>query len=52
MTKKELYFIKELLKRIKSQDEQVIKAISFIDKNLACYNACKGQLRDFYETDI
>jgi len=51
MTKTELKFVKELLLRIKPQDEQVLKALSFIDKNLALYAAQRGQLKEMYEAD-
>lgn len=49
MTIKELQFIDKILNRIKYPDEQVNKAKSFINKDLASYAARKGQLREQYE---
>lgn len=51
MTKKELQFIMSILNRIKPIDEQVDKAIAYVNKDLAQYNARKGQLKDQYEPD-
>lgn len=51
MTKRELQFIGDLLYKIKDPDEQVAKAISYVNKDLAQYEARKGQLKDQYEYD-
>ena len=51
MTKKELRFIAELLNHIKPKDEQVEKALAYVNKDLAQYEARRGQLRDAYEPD-
>lgn len=52
MTTKELEYIKNLLLHIKPQDVMVAKAIAFVDKNLAVYKACNGQLRESYESEL
>jgi hypothetical protein len=49
MNKKDLQFIKCLLERIKPCDEQVLKAISYVNRDLAQYAACRGQLKDQYD---
>lgn len=51
MTRKELIHVLEILARIKDKDEHVSKAIAYINKDLANYNARKGQLRDMYESE-
>ena len=51
MTKKELQYLLKLLSRIKPQDEHVAKAIAFVEKDLAIYDARRGQLMDQYEVD-
>lgn len=52
MTIKELQYIKKVLEHIKDPDDHVRKAMAFIEKNLASYAACRGQLRDQYETEV
>jgi hypothetical protein len=51
MIKKDLEFVKKLLERIKPQDEQVLKALSFINRDLAIFESRRGQLKDQYESD-
>lgn len=51
MTKKELLFIAKLLSLIKGPDEQVAKAIAYVNKDLAQYDARRGQLLDSYEAN-
>lgn len=50
MTRVECNHIKRILIRIKPQDEQVALAISYIDKQLAIYDAQRGQIKDQYES--
>jgi hypothetical protein len=51
MTKKELLYIMSLLTRIKPQDEHVRKALAYCQKDIAQYDARRGQLKDQYEVD-
>ena len=51
MTIKELRFIEDVLKKIKNPDQFVDKALAFINKDLAIYNARKGQLRNITNYD-
>ena len=51
MTIKQLEFINKILVSIKPPDEQILKAIAYINKDLAQYAACRGQLKDSYERD-
>ncbi len=52
MTRKELEYVRTMLERIKDKDQFVAKAIAFIDKDIAIYNARRGQLREQYETSF
>lgn len=51
MTRKELEDVLKVLGRIKEPDEFIARAISYINKDLAHYNARKGQLKEQYEYD-
>lgn len=51
MTIRELKYILKVLEHINPQDEHIKKAIAFVCKDLAIYDARKGQLRDNYESD-
>lgn len=51
MTKKELLYVSKVLNRIKPLDEHIMKAIKYIEKDLASYEAMRGQLKDQYEYD-
>lgn len=51
MTKQELRYVAELLKRIKGPDEHVQKAIAYVNKDLASYEARKGQMKNQYDYD-
>jgi hypothetical protein len=51
MTRLELNYILKVLNRIKEPDEHVYKAKAFIKKDIANYNARRGQLKEVYETD-
>lgn len=51
MTREECKYIRKVLERIKEPDEHILKAISFVDKQLAIYNAQIGQLKDQYESN-
>jgi hypothetical protein len=49
MTKKQLEFVRDLLQRIKPQDEQVQKALAYVNVDIKQYEARRGQLREQYE---
>ena len=49
MTRIELEFILKILNHIKEPDERIEKAKAFILKDIASYNARRGQLKDNYE---
>jgi len=51
MTKKETQYVKKVLEHIKNSDEHVAKAISYLNRDLAQYDARRGQLKDQYEYD-
>ena len=51
MTKAELTIVKNLLLKIKPQDEQVAKALALVEKDLAAYAARRGQLRELADRD-
>ena len=51
MTREELNYVAKILMRIKDPDEHVAKAIAYINKDLAQYNARRGQLKDNYDYD-
>lgn len=48
----ELKFLAKLLARVKPQDEQVAKARAYVEKDLAQYEARKGQLLEQYDADL
>lgn len=52
MNRRELDHVKKVLEHIKIPDEQVRKALAFVDKDIAIYEARRGSLRDQYEVDI
>lgn len=52
MTIKELEYVKKVLQRIKDPDQHIEKALAYIEKDLKNYAACKGQLRDQYESEV
>lgn len=52
MTKEQLAYVKKVLERIKAPDAHIQKAISYVDKDIAEYEARKGQLSEQYETDF
>ena len=51
MTKKELQYVGKILERIKNKDEHIMKAIKYVEKDLAQYEARRGQLKDQYEVE-
>jgi hypothetical protein len=51
MNKKELQFVELILSRCKPCDTKIAKALALVRKDLACYDARKGQLRESYEHD-
>lgn len=51
MNKQELQFIEKLLERVKDPDGNVAKALAYVRKDLAAYEARRGQLREEYEVD-
>jgi len=51
MTKQETEYVHKVLTRIKDPDEHVAKALAFVHKDLANFDARRGQLKDQYEYD-
>lgn len=51
MTRVELDYVLKILNHIKDPDEHVEKAKAFINKDIASYEARRGQLKDQYEVD-
>ncbi len=49
MTRRELDYVLKILEHIKDPDVHVQKAIAFVKKDIATYDARRGQLRDQYE---
>jgi hypothetical protein len=49
MNRKELEYVKKILEHIKDSDQHIAKALAYVNKDLAQYDACKGQLREMYE---
>jgi len=49
VTKKELEYVAKVLSRIVHPDEHVAKAVAYVQKDLAHYAACKGQLLEQYD---
>jgi hypothetical protein len=52
MTKKELEYIQKILMRTYPKDVHLEKALAYISKDIAQYNARKGQLTEQYKHDI
>ena len=52
MTKRELKYIETILERVKDSDNKIAKALAFVRKDLACYEARKGQLQEMYDAEI
>lgn len=48
MTREQLNYLLKVLNRIKEPDEHIAKAIAYINKDLAEYDARRGQLREQY----
>jgi len=51
MTRRDLQYLLKLLEKVKPRDEHVEKAIAIVDRDLANYNARKGQMKDNYDYD-
>lgn len=51
MNRRELKYIESVLERVKDPDGHVAKALAFVRKDLASYDARVGQLRDSYDAD-
>lgn len=51
MTKKDTQYVLKVLERIKNPDEHILKAIAFVKRDLANFEAMRGQLRDQYESN-
>lgn len=49
MKKQDLIFLRDLLNKIKPRDEQVEKAIAFVERDIKIYDSMKGQLKDQYD---
>jgi hypothetical protein len=52
MNRKELEYIEQILSRVKDQDDKVARALALVRKDIACYQARRGQLRESYEADL
>lgn len=51
MNRKELQYIETVLTHIKDPDGKVAKALALVRKDLAAYEARRGQLREIYDLD-
>lgn len=51
MTKIELEYVRKILSLIKDPDQHIAKALAYVDKDLAQFDARRGQLREQYEYD-
>ena len=51
MTRKECEYIKKILQSIRPEDERVQLGIVYVDKQLAIFNAQRGQIKDQREAD-
>ena len=51
MTRRELQHVEEGVTRITNQDGHVAHALAMVRKDLAAYDARRGQLRDQYDYD-
>lgn len=49
MKKDEVLYLKKILSLIKDPDGHINKAIAIVDKEIARYDAMKGQLKEQYE---
>lgn len=49
MTRKELDYIKTILEHIKDSDGHIAKVIAYVNKDIAQYEARRGQLKDEYD---
>jgi hypothetical protein len=52
MTKADLQYLEAVLSRCKPLDSKIAKALALVRKDIACYDARKGQLRESYEADL
>lgn len=52
MNRKELEYVEQILVRVKEQDGKVARALALVRKDIASYQARRGQLRESYEADL
>lgn len=52
MKKSELEYLLKILERIKNGDEHVEKAKAYVKKDIAIYDARRGQMKDNYDYDL
>jgi len=52
MNKRELQHVALILSRIKDPDGKVKRALALVRKDIASYDARKGQLRESYDADL
>lgn len=52
MTKNELQFVMKVLDKIKDPDEYVKKARAYVHKDIAVYEARRGQMKEQYDYDL
>lgn len=50
MTRQQLEYVLKILEHVKDQDVHIEKAKAYIQKDIAQYNASRGQLKDNYES--
>lgn len=51
MKREDLDFIKKLLLKVTPQDVQVAKALAFVERDIAIYEARRGQLLEQIDDD-
>jgi hypothetical protein len=52
MNKKELQYLEQVLTRCTPLDSKLAKALALVRKDIAAYEARRGQLRDQYDADL
>jgi hypothetical protein len=52
MNKKELQYLEQVLTRCTPLDSKLARALALVRKDLAAYEARKGQLRESYDADL
>jgi len=51
MTKEQLLYVRKILSIITPQDEHVRKAVAYVEKDIAQFDARRGQMKEQYEAD-